>query len=1268
MVMARTLLIGGQTFGVAPGSVVNEIIGTNENETINVLANAKAFFDGSFNRGGDVITLAGNAATYTATIVGGSRLVLTSTNGTEIDIPVGGVGVTINFGDAADRSLRFDAAGNMLLGSQTIAAVGPTTIAAGTGDPDPEPNPSGDPIYLTTSSDRGGDFNGTSGNDEFIALLGQNPFLGGVSNTLASGDVIRGGAGQDSLYAQLVPEFVGGTAPSTIDVQPTLNSIERIDLEVRDRNYNLSSGYSGSNDDQTVYFDAKYVTGHVRIGSKQSDGDLVIENLTTLASNGTTARNTEDITITMDHTDNFNSDGDASDLFVFFDDDYLLAGQSRTTSQANYWLLDEDSPDYVNEPLANIERNGVSLTIDGTPVSIEITTSIAAIPDTWEGYAAALQTRINQMIAAGTTILQGITVTVDWNNTDATYNDFGNLVTIPAITLIDANGRELVPTGYLIPEGASGSFDIFGRFDNDPSEALDNPITVNIELHKVGRAGEGGDMIVGGKNGDKGIEVFNVSVLGAGDKPSSLGTLASNGGDLAEVYIKTDAAFVNGATHASLEIRDGFGDNLDYDDDPSYPGSTTPNDMRLVDADAFLGDLLLGTSSRIVNLDTLKARGGGDVEFYGTINGNEANQPYSYLTGAGDDVVDVTIDGDAVDFAQSSLTIDTGAGNDDVTVSFNLTNSGEIINQAILKNVSISTGDGNDVVSLGNMSSVQPGYGNAEIRTGSGNDEIYTSGGVKGTTWAFNYDDALVIDRAGSLAGWATGPRGLDDLPGVQTSLQYLGGATVRVALSAAGVGTLADGGGVGVYAGADSLPAGGYVNGFEKSVTIGNALTNGRKYFGDQRDINAAVIDAINNDPVLSKLLFAALGPNNTLQVTTLTGGEFQQDDLEITVSHRNWQSTQTASEILAEARAITGNSALVDADLWGAGPYTASTVYNPTGAAATGGLLDLTVPANADTYYTGLGVDNADLALATGEESLFETDNLINAGSGDDLIVLSTDAVGWSTGAAAAFTVSSNNAHWNGASNETVQMDGVFASRVGDTIVNFSTAFGTATPTGLGAAGAAQTTFLDGMDFLDFSSYLTSQEDKSVNTPSAPDSNVSHHQIAVTLQADTLGVNANEVAVIKFTASGNATWDGLSNAVIESLFNTHTGAINYGSFNDAAFTANDEYAENVAAGTDDLVGAANSAKAIVMVENTANLGEYRVFELSWNGNASADPNDANMNGVVTAREIGDLDFGTTLVGMHEVNLVGSASYNSLLGLGFFDPGYVASNTTVLA
>lgn len=1237
--MARLFLNSGETPATEYAS--EQIFGTNGNETVKVAAAGKVTFDNSFNRGGDVINILGNAGSYTASI-SGSNIVLTSAAGASIVIPVGTVGTTINFADAAGRVLKSSATG-VTLGGQNIALTGTTSVEIGT-------NP--DSVFaLTGTTDN---LLGTAGNDLFLARLTQTS-LGSVANSLSSADIVNGGAGTDTLRAVLVPEFFGGNGNNQIDVQPYLRSVENIELEARDLALGTSgapaftvwsSYYGYSTSSQTIVFDAKDARDVVRIGSLNSDGDLVIENLNTLRSNGT-ARNTEEITITVDHTDNFNTDGDASDTIVKFDDDYLLAGQSRTTSQANYWLLDEDSSDYVGAPLANIERDGVTLTIDGTPVSIILPAAVAnsAATDTWEGYAAALQVRINQLIASGTTILQGVTAVVDYNNPDQTYNDFGNLVTIPAISLIDAQGRVLVPTGFTTPEGATGGFDIYGRYNNQPSEAFDNPISVNIELHKVGRAGEGGDVIVGGKAGDKGIEVFHVTVLGAGDndpdgklsKPSNLGSLASTGGALAEVYITTGAEYAAGDTYASLTIRNGFGNAIGYSANTPY--GLSPNDLRLVDADEFLGDLTLGSDYyRVVDLDTLTALGGGDVTFYGVLTGNETNQPYSYTTGAGDDIVDIELDGDALDYAQSEITVSTGAGNDYINISTEISNT-QTVNQAILSNIEVNAGDGDDVIRV-NVGTI----GRAYLNGGAGNDVIYTDGHDRSdyATWVFNYDNLNPPTTSGGNQG-------------VQTSTRFLGGATVTVALSGAGVGNKEDGGGVGSFDDADSVAAGGYINGYEARATISN-LINGRTYFGDQRDINAAILKAINEDAVLSKLLVATIAENNTLVVTSLTSGEFDVDDLEITITPLTY-TAGIATAVLTEARIVAGNSALTTDALWGDGiggtaPVAGEAYIGGTGTGAAK-IAPLGTDAAQTAWYAGLGVDNA-YQTSDGDQSESETDNIINGGTGNDVIVLSTDSNDWGD-TPPPFTVSSNNALLNGASNETIVLEDLFGN---DTIVNFSTA------NLIQATGSASYSYDDlgdsGLDFLDFSDYLTSTHDLSVNTPPAgPDSNVSNELIPVTLEFNAFQVNANEVSVVTYNSTTGNTWAGLSNSVIANLFNGTSATTDYGNLLTSGFTANDEYTENTANGTDQLLGTAGSAKAVILVENGANLGEYKVFELSWNGNSSAD-SDGDLDGVVTATLVGSLDFGTSLTGLHEVNLVGSESYASLIDLGFGGSGFI--------
>lgn len=116
---------------------------------------------------------------------------------------------------------------------------------------------------------------GTGLNELFSAPLSQNEFAGGVSNTLSSADKLNGGAGTDTLAAEVVPEFFGATGNNQIDVQPRTTSVEVIKFEARE---------FGSNDTstKTVSIDAKWMSAVEMIGSSYSDANLVIENLTTL--------------------------------------------------------------------------------------------------------------------------------------------------------------------------------------------------------------------------------------------------------------------------------------------------------------------------------------------------------------------------------------------------------------------------------------------------------------------------------------------------------------------------------------------------------------------------------------------------------------------------------------------------------------------------------------------------------------------------------------------------------------------------------------------------------------------------------------------------------------------------------------------------------------------------------------------------------------------------------------------------------------------------
>ncbi|MGK0474159.1 MAG: hypothetical protein ACJAR0_004659, partial [Candidatus Azotimanducaceae bacterium] len=188
------------------------------------------------------------------------------------------------------------------------------------------------------------------------------------------------------------------------------------------------------------------------------------------------------------------------------------------------------------------------------------------------------------------------------------------------------------------------------------------------------------------------------------------------------------------------------------------------------------------------------------------------------------------------------------------------------------------------------------------------------------------------------------------------------------------------------------------------------------------------------------------------------------------------------------------------------------------------------------------------------------------------------------------------------------------------------------------------------DGTDFLDFSDYLKSQEDVSSGTSGGPESN---NLIATTLEyseTNSFGgatgdgangfVDANEVAVVRMAAGTDAgeTFDALSGSNVAALFNNTVGGDNaYGDLVQSNFTAPDD--ANVVDG---------NGKAIFMVENSANLGEYKVFELTWDATTGSGTTD------VAATEIGSLDFGDSLTYLDDVNLVGSDDHAALLTFGF--------------
>jgi len=804
---------------------------------------------------------------------------------------------------------------------------------------------SGDDYMLTAGTDV---VTGTADNDMFMAYLSQNSFSGGVSNTLSSADVIDGGDGVDTLEAVVTSEFVGAATLDAIDIQPTTTSVENVTFEARD----TAVGSNGA-----VYVDAKRMTDVVEIGSSYSDADLVIENLTTLTESGA-IRNTRDMTITMDHTEGQNSSGTGSDLTVYFDEDYL----NTTTEVGGSTLLIRLVNNITNVTTGNpifgtagfsIEVGAEQVLVDlseiGADETLDFTTAydevVAAIN------AAMVEAGFTTVTAAVQPLAQtvfSIPVTaggVDYGVGDSAGSYYPILVT--------NTGEEELGQGSFSQADVAEDVDINSSMTPNAGSETELPIEINIELDKVGRDGEGGALVIGGKdqNGsddgeedqNDGFNIFNVFVQGNADQPSNLEYITSTDQALDTINIANGDEW----TGASLEIREAFNggqDNANW---------TNLTNIETVNADGFSGDLTIGNGGgvflvdRMLNVDDFSAIGGGDIEVWANITGDEKGQ-FSMTTGAGADTLDVLLDGDAVDTVGTSFAAATGAGADTVNVSMQ---GGWVSHNTTedLDNLSIETGDGADsillvggstgglVVNAGNPD----GDANFNISAGADSDFVRIESGA-------DIDSSQFIAGNPLIGSWMVGAV-TEDQPWVDRVL-YNATLTVNFA-------------------------------GFEQQVTI--ATTQANNFVATQLDINTAVKAAIDANPELSRLLSYTDGTaSQSLEIVSTVEGN---NDLTIAVNQPTVAAASITGTVLTAMQAgLIETGAAADSDLVDT-------------AAEIKGVFD---PLSGNLNEFGTAVAAPDLVLDTGDgndgdnETTVTNYSVIDMGTGaNDLVALNSD-----------------------------------------------------------------------------------------------------------------------------------------------------------------------------------------------------------------------------------------------------------------------------------
>jgi hypothetical protein len=654
-------------------------------------------------------------------------------------------------------------------------------------------------------------------------------------------------------------------------------------------------------------------------------------------------------------------------MTVLFDEDYLIAGAGTQTSSATFFLLDQDGAqqnngdtplmhsvdadgrvDAAGETTVFTDSIGISFTLDGAPVEASLTqeqidAAVASASYDFDAFVADLN--------ENGTLPAGVTVEVDATTQRITFLDNGEAYFVPAIIVTSENGGAFGDLSFVSQNATGVEYNEFGRFFDNADETSGR-VEVAVELEKVGRNGDGGDLIIGGME-DAGIQVFNVEVQGRADQPSSLASLASTNNTLETINIVSEAGSL-----ASLEIGNG---NTEGTEDFAFAASDTESfgntassvmnnavvDVRDIDASAFDNGLTIHAS--VTDASVAKYMDLGDTQ----ADPSADNANFVYQSGAGNDTWNVNISESNLAFSGTanredfSMSIASGAGDDSITMQIGdgmMTDAG-LANHRLMdanadSRIGVDAGDGDDMVHTNGDSIFR-------VDLGAGNDVAYTdNSGVD----AGIFNDGRGTFVLNALADWnddaddGTTPEvhNIDDLQSDTNDSYILLGTTLSVNF-------------LGYTATAD--------------------ITS---YTTTDLQINNMIKDIIQNDEHLSDVIVAEDGPGNTLVVRSLIDGEMVDEDFSVAVL----QGDEAFYTGLSVAQITLFNSVTGEAAADGAA------VQNIVDAA-------VTTFGNAEDYAGVIAYEDQEgSVLLAGVGSAAITENTTTDGTGNDTIVLSTGA----------------------------------------------------------------------------------------------------------------------------------------------------------------------------------------------------------------------------------------------------------------------------------
>jgi len=664
-------------------------------------------------------------------------------------------------------------------------------------------------------------------------------------------------------------------------------------------------GTTGENDlGSQSTFDAERMDGVTWYETNNSRADVVIEDVR-IQDN----QITKDVTISMVQTD----PGDV-DMAVYFDPESLRAEAPKKTNELILKLIDIESASKGESPLDNSPYSGFSFRMDSKEYNIE--SSDIQNAKTYEDLLVAITNAISENPE-----LSSLEVALGDDFTVVNPENDQEKATGKTI-VIKSTDKGVLEAIQLLTEGsvpAKSSF--YNSFTDSTPETESHLVESTVVLDDVGRHGDGGDLIIGsmdlGKDDYKsGVEKFNITV----ERDSNLESISSTNNALKEIVI------VNGDNNkGSLTVGASQQENVDLNDitqrDDHIDGI---EDIRVLDASGMTG-----------NLKIQATLSGNIVDKYTNVSDTAADHTdddvnFNYTLGDGDDTLCLSIDGS------------------------NLEKFGTVTREDFILN--INSGNGNDHVVTNIADMTAAGYANSKdnttmvVNTGSGNDIIETQGSGDAHIYAGAGDDTVYTDNSGDKAKWVVNSYTTNDLDSVNLESKVLLGAKLRV-----------------TFAGADGVMSGAadsFINGYESTVEI---PMSANKVTASQAEINQAIKDAINNDPVLSKLVAATDGPAYTVVLDSKIDGAFTADDFQFEIIPVDYEKLSSSDQKLLN-------------DYWHH--------INDTSTDITQADIDN----EANAFFADSGED-VKLINSGSEAGGLGSDNIIHLDAGNDVLVLSTN-----------------------------------------------------------------------------------------------------------------------------------------------------------------------------------------------------------------------------------------------------------------------------------